>query len=171
MSSINTLSNTDENPLNSVFARKRLPVASGDDRCACVCAQMQTTFKSKKSLEESVGSDISPLLFPYLPFPRTATENVYTLLQPPRSAVRVGSPNDGGDGKLCDGKGGHALSPAPAPGVPHPCVGGSKHPFYSPREVQLVQWGRGGRRDLRSVWPHSLASACILTEIRNGRRV
>ncbi|CAG10944.1 unnamed protein product, partial [Tetraodon nigroviridis] len=60
----------------------------------------------------------------------TATEIAYTLLQPPRSAVRVGSPNDGSDGKLCDGKTSHA----PAPVVPYPCVGGSKHPFFSPRE-------------------------------------
>ncbi|XP_029684525.1 capping protein, Arp2/3 and myosin-I linker protein 3-like isoform X1 [Takifugu rubripes] len=64
----------------------------------------------------------------------TAAENVYTLLQPPRAAAWVGSPNDGSDGKPCDGKTSHALSPAPVAGIPHPCVGSSKHPLYSPRE-------------------------------------
>ncbi|XP_053708449.1 capping protein, Arp2/3 and myosin-I linker protein 3-like isoform X2 [Synchiropus splendidus] len=54
----------------------------------------------------------------------TATENVYTLLQPPRSAVRAGSPGEGGDGK----------SPPLVPGIPHPALAGGRHPFYSPRE-------------------------------------
>ncbi|KAG7228746.1 hypothetical protein INR49_008524 [Caranx melampygus] len=68
----------------------------------------------------------------------TATENVYTFLQPPRSSTRVGSPGDGADGKMNDhqGKNTLALSPPPVPGIPHPGVGGSKHPFYSPREVR-----------------------------------
>ncbi|XP_045906389.1 capping protein, Arp2/3 and myosin-I linker protein 3-like isoform X2 [Micropterus dolomieu] len=67
---------------------------------------------------------------------RTATENVYTLLQPPRSAARAGSPGDGADGRMNDhqGKNTLVLSPPPAPGIPHPGVGGSKHPFFSPRE-------------------------------------
>ncbi|XP_036969838.1 capping protein, Arp2/3 and myosin-I linker protein 3-like isoform X2 [Acanthopagrus latus] len=66
----------------------------------------------------------------------TATENVYTLLQPPRSAGRAGSPGEGADGKINDhqGKNTLVLSPPPVPGIPHPGVGGSKHPFYSPRE-------------------------------------
>ncbi|XP_062251665.1 capping protein, Arp2/3 and myosin-I linker protein 3-like [Platichthys flesus] len=66
----------------------------------------------------------------------TATENVYTLLQPPRSAARAGSPGDGADGKTIDhhGKNTLVLSPTPVPGIPHPGVGGSKHPFYSHRE-------------------------------------
>ncbi|XP_037627126.1 capping protein, Arp2/3 and myosin-I linker protein 3-like [Sebastes umbrosus] len=68
----------------------------------------------------------------------TATENVYTLLQPPRSAGRAGSPGEGADGKMNDhqGKTGTlVLSPPPVPGIPHPGGGGgSKHPFYSPRE-------------------------------------
>lgn len=64
---------------------------------------------------------------------RTATENVYTLLQPPRSAARAGSPGEGVEGKNT-----LVLSPPPVPGIPHPGVGGSKHPFYSPREVQSV---------------------------------
>lgn len=59
----------------------------------------------------------------------TATENVYTLLQPPRSAARAGSPGEGAEGKNT-----LVLSPPPVPGIPHPGVGGSKHPFYSPRE-------------------------------------
>eukprot|EP00064_Thunnus_orientalis_P005009 superscaffoldBa00000475_g5022 len=59
----------------------------------------------------------------------TATENVYTLLQPPRSAARAGSP-----GEVAEGKNTLVLSPPPVPGIPHPGVGGSKHPFYSPRE-------------------------------------
>ncbi|KAM3620063.1 uncharacterized protein V6R79_017685 [Siganus canaliculatus] len=65
-----------------------------------------------------------------------ATENVYTLLQPPRSAGRVGSPGDTADCKTSDhqGKNTLVLSPPPAPGFPHPGMGGSKHPFYSPRE-------------------------------------
>ncbi|XP_051233399.1 capping protein, Arp2/3 and myosin-I linker protein 3-like isoform X3 [Dicentrarchus labrax] len=67
---------------------------------------------------------------------RTATENVYTLLQPPRSAARAGSPGEGADGKINDHQGKNALvlSPPPVPGIPHPGGGGSKHPFYSPRE-------------------------------------
>ncbi|XP_029286265.1 capping protein, Arp2/3 and myosin-I linker protein 3-like isoform X2 [Cottoperca gobio] len=70
----------------------------------------------------------------------TATENVYTLLQPPRSAARAGSPGEGADGKINDhqGKNTLVLSPPPVPGIPHPSVGGSKHPFYSPREKPEV---------------------------------
>ncbi|XP_008280204.1 leucine-rich repeat-containing protein 16B-like [Stegastes partitus] len=66
----------------------------------------------------------------------TATENVYTLLQPPRAAARAGSPSEGADGKINDhqGKNTLVLSPPPVPGIPHPGGGGSKHPFYSPRE-------------------------------------
>ncbi|XP_028259601.1 capping protein, Arp2/3 and myosin-I linker protein 3-like [Parambassis ranga] len=66
----------------------------------------------------------------------TALENVYTLLQPPRSAGRAGSPSEGTDGKINDqqGKSVLALSPPPVPGIPHPGMGGSKYPFYSPRE-------------------------------------
>ena len=72
---------------------------------------------------------------------RTATENVYTLLQPPRSAGRAGSPGEGADGKINDrqGKNTLVLSPPPVPGIPHPGVGGSKHPFYSPREVHSAR--------------------------------
>ncbi|XP_022607125.1 capping protein, Arp2/3 and myosin-I linker protein 3-like [Seriola dumerili] len=66
----------------------------------------------------------------------TATENVYTFLQPPRSSARVGSPGEGADGKMNDlqGKNTLVLSPPPVPGIPHPGGGGGKHPFYSPRE-------------------------------------
>lgn len=66
----------------------------------------------------------------------TATENVYTLLQPPRSSARAGSPGEGSDGKKNDpqGKSPPLLSPPPVPGIPHPAMGGSKHPFYSPKE-------------------------------------
>ncbi|XP_077439282.1 capping protein, Arp2/3 and myosin-I linker protein 3-like isoform X1 [Vanacampus margaritifer] len=57
-----------------------------------------------------------------------ATENVYTLLQPPKSAAR--SPGDGPDGKNT-----LVLSPPPPmPGIPHSGMGGGKHPFYSPTE-------------------------------------
>uniref|UniRef100_A0A3B3ZWY2 Capping protein regulator and myosin 1 linker 3 n=1 Tax=Periophthalmus magnuspinnatus TaxID=409849 RepID=A0A3B3ZWY2_9GOBI len=67
----------------------------------------------------------------------TATENVYTLLQPPRSGGRAGSPGEGGDGKKADTqkKSPPVLSPPPMSGFPHPAGGGNKHPFYSPREV------------------------------------
>ncbi|CAJ1060013.1 capping protein%2C Arp2/3 and myosin-I linker protein 3-like isoform X2 [Xyrichtys novacula] len=64
----------------------------------------------------------------------TATENVYTLLQPPRSATRAGSPGEGADGKNT-----HVMSPPAVPGIPHPSVGGSKHPFFSPREVEISE--------------------------------
>ncbi|XP_044054279.1 capping protein, Arp2/3 and myosin-I linker protein 3-like isoform X1 [Siniperca chuatsi] len=66
----------------------------------------------------------------------TATENVYTLLQPPRSAARAGSPGEGAEGRRNDhqGKSSLVMSPPPVPGIPHPDMGGSKHPFYSPRE-------------------------------------
>ncbi|KAA8589820.1 hypothetical protein FQN60_013185 [Etheostoma spectabile] len=68
---------------------------------------------------------------------RTATENEYTLLQPPRAAARAGSPGDGADGRMNEHQGKNALvlSPPPVPGIPHPDMGGSKHPFYSPREI------------------------------------
>ncbi|XP_061540069.1 capping protein, Arp2/3 and myosin-I linker protein 3-like isoform X2 [Phycodurus eques] len=60
----------------------------------------------------------------------TATENVYTLLQPPRYATRAGSPGDGPDGKNT-----LVLSPPPPmPAIQHSAMGGSKHPFYSPAE-------------------------------------
>uniref|UniRef100_A0AAV2KSD6 Leucine-rich repeat-containing protein 16B-like n=1 Tax=Knipowitschia caucasica TaxID=637954 RepID=A0AAV2KSD6_KNICA len=62
----------------------------------------------------------------------TATENVYTLLQPPRLGERVGSPGEGPDVQK---KSPTVLSPPPIPGFPHP-AGGSKHPFYSSRELQ-----------------------------------
>uniref|UniRef100_A0A3P9Q7T8 Leucine-rich repeat-containing protein 16B-like n=1 Tax=Poecilia reticulata TaxID=8081 RepID=A0A3P9Q7T8_POERE len=65
----------------------------------------------------------------------TAMENVYTLLQAPRPAAK--SPSEGADGKINgqQGKGALILSPPPVPGIPHPGVGGGKHPFYSPREI------------------------------------
>ncbi|KAK5907277.1 hypothetical protein CesoFtcFv8_005145 [Champsocephalus esox] len=70
----------------------------------------------------------------------TATENVYTLLQPPRSSARAGSPGEGADGKTNDHQGENALvlSPPPVPGIPHPGMGGSKHRFFSPREKSEV---------------------------------
>ncbi|XP_031167540.1 capping protein, Arp2/3 and myosin-I linker protein 3-like isoform X1 [Sander lucioperca] len=69
-----------------------------------------------------------------------ATENVYTLLQPPRAAARAGSPGEGADERMNyhQGKNTLVLSPPPVPGIPHPGVGGSKHPFYSPREISEV---------------------------------
>lgn len=71
---------------------------------------------------------------------RTAMENVYTLLQAPHQAAK--SPSEGADGKINEqqGKGAPVLSPPPVPGIPHPGVGGGKHPFYSPREVQLMSF-------------------------------
>uniref|UniRef100_A0A668AFY9 CARMIL C-terminal domain-containing protein n=1 Tax=Myripristis murdjan TaxID=586833 RepID=A0A668AFY9_9TELE len=71
----------------------------------------------------------------------TATENVYTLLQPPRSAARAGSPGEGADGKVNDQQGKNALvlSPPPVQGIPHPGMGGSKHPFFSPKEKPEVE--------------------------------
>uniref|UniRef100_A0A8C6P151 Leucine rich repeat containing 16B n=1 Tax=Nothobranchius furzeri TaxID=105023 RepID=A0A8C6P151_NOTFU len=73
----------------------------------------------------------------------TVATNVYTLLQPPRSAARAGSPSDGADGKMSDhqGKGTLVLSPPPIPGIPHPAMGGGKHPFFSPREVRCAEVG------------------------------
>ncbi|XP_029355872.1 capping protein, Arp2/3 and myosin-I linker protein 3-like isoform X2 [Echeneis naucrates] len=68
----------------------------------------------------------------------TATENVYTFLQPPRTTARVGSPGEGADGKVNDYQGKNALvlssPPVPPVGIPHPGIGGSKHSFYSPKE-------------------------------------
>uniref|UniRef100_A0A667ZVQ0 Capping protein regulator and myosin 1 linker 3 n=1 Tax=Myripristis murdjan TaxID=586833 RepID=A0A667ZVQ0_9TELE len=66
----------------------------------------------------------------------TVATNVYTLLQPPRSAARAGSPGEGADGKVNDQQGKNALvlSPPPVQGIPHPGMGGSKHPFFSPKE-------------------------------------
>uniref|UniRef100_A0A8C5EUE9 Capping protein, Arp2/3 and myosin-I linker protein 3-like n=1 Tax=Gouania willdenowi TaxID=441366 RepID=A0A8C5EUE9_GOUWI len=70
----------------------------------------------------------------------TAMENVYTFLQPPRSAARAGSPNDGNgaDGRPNEHQGKTPLiqSSPIGPNAPHSGTGGSKHPFYSPREVQ-----------------------------------
>ncbi|KAM6963029.1 capping protein, Arp2/3 and myosin-I linker protein 3-like [Aplochiton taeniatus] len=67
----------------------------------------------------------------------TATENVYTLLQPPRSNTRVGSPGEGADGKVEDQRPEDALTLTlkPVQGIPHPGIGGSKHPFYSTRKA------------------------------------
>uniref|UniRef100_A0A8C5ES93 Capping protein, Arp2/3 and myosin-I linker protein 3-like n=1 Tax=Gouania willdenowi TaxID=441366 RepID=A0A8C5ES93_GOUWI len=66
--------------------------------------------------------------------------NVYTFLQPPRSAARAGSPNDGNgaDGRPNEHQGKTPLiqSSPIGPNAPHSGTGGSKHPFYSPREVQ-----------------------------------
>ncbi|XP_077463787.1 capping protein, Arp2/3 and myosin-I linker protein 3-like isoform X1 [Stigmatopora argus] len=60
----------------------------------------------------------------------TASENVYTLLQPPRSSARLGSPSDGPDAKNT-----LVLSPPPPiPSISHSGMGGNKHPFYSPTE-------------------------------------
>ncbi|CDQ84411.1 unnamed protein product, partial [Oncorhynchus mykiss] len=62
----------------------------------------------------------------------TATENVYTLLQPPLSAARAGSPGEGGDveDQRLEEPVGLSLQPVqsipPQPGMP-----GSRHPFYS----------------------------------------
>uniref|UniRef100_A0A8C6S8M8 CARMIL C-terminal domain-containing protein n=1 Tax=Neogobius melanostomus TaxID=47308 RepID=A0A8C6S8M8_9GOBI len=71
----------------------------------------------------------------------TATENVYTLLQPPRSGRRAGSPGEGADGKKADNqkKSPPVLSPQPMTGFPHSAGGSSKHPFYSPREVTSLR--------------------------------
>nr|XP_040040738.1 capping protein, Arp2/3 and myosin-I linker protein 3-like [Gasterosteus aculeatus aculeatus] len=80
-----------------------------------------------------------------------ATENVYTLLQPPRSVARAGSPSEGADVKMNEHLGKNALvlslplvpgiAPpgvaAPgvaAPGAAPPGTVGSKRNFYSPRE-------------------------------------
>ncbi|XP_071262509.1 capping protein, Arp2/3 and myosin-I linker protein 3-like isoform X5 [Salvelinus alpinus] len=73
---------------------------------------------------------------------RTATENVYTLLQPPRSAARACSPGEGADGKVEDQRGeepvGLSLQPVqsipPQPGMP-----GSRHPFYSPSQPSKLE--------------------------------
>uniref|UniRef100_A0A8C7PMT6 CARMIL C-terminal domain-containing protein n=1 Tax=Oncorhynchus mykiss TaxID=8022 RepID=A0A8C7PMT6_ONCMY len=70
----------------------------------------------------------------------TVATNVYTLLQPPRSAARACSPGEGADGKVEDQRGeepvGLSLQPLqsipPQPGMP-----GSRHPFYSPSQVSL----------------------------------
>uniref|UniRef100_A0A673Y565 Capping protein, Arp2/3 and myosin-I linker protein 3-like n=1 Tax=Salmo trutta TaxID=8032 RepID=A0A673Y565_SALTR len=69
----------------------------------------------------------------------TATENVYTLLQPPLSAARAGSPGEGGDveDQRLEEPVGLSLQPVqsipPQPGMP-----GSRHPFYSPSQVQYM---------------------------------
>ncbi|CAB1332067.1 unnamed protein product [Coregonus sp. 'balchen'] len=72
----------------------------------------------------------------------TATENVYTLLQPPRSAARACSPGEGADGKVEDQRReepvGLSLQPVqsipPQPGMP-----GSRHPFYSPSQPSELE--------------------------------
>uniref|UniRef100_A0A8C7P4M9 CARMIL C-terminal domain-containing protein n=1 Tax=Oncorhynchus mykiss TaxID=8022 RepID=A0A8C7P4M9_ONCMY len=69
----------------------------------------------------------------------TATENVYTLLQPPLSAARAGSPGEGGDveDQRLEEPVGLSLQPVqsipPQPGMP-----GSRHPFYSLSQVQYM---------------------------------
>uniref|UniRef100_A0A8C7L3K2 Capping protein regulator and myosin 1 linker 3 n=1 Tax=Oncorhynchus kisutch TaxID=8019 RepID=A0A8C7L3K2_ONCKI len=63
---------------------------------------------------------------------RTVAMNVYTLLQPPLSAARAGSPGEGGDveDQRLEEPVGLSLQPVqsipPQPGMP-----GSRHPFYS----------------------------------------
>ncbi|XP_049588264.1 capping protein, Arp2/3 and myosin-I linker protein 3 isoform X3 [Syngnathus scovelli] len=66
-----------------------------------------------------------------------ATENVYTLLQPPRA--KAGSPGDRPDGKNT-----LVLSlPPPMSGIPYSVMAGSKHPFYSPIERSEKDAGPG----------------------------
>ncbi|CAB1324107.1 unnamed protein product [Coregonus sp. 'balchen'] len=57
----------------------------------------------------------------------TATENVYTLLQPAHSAARAGSPGEGGE--VEDQRGEEPVQSIPP---------GSRHPFYSPSQVQYM---------------------------------
>ncbi|XP_013978498.1 capping protein, Arp2/3 and myosin-I linker protein 3 isoform X1 [Salmo salar] len=70
----------------------------------------------------------------------TATENVYTLLQPPLSAARTGSPGEGGDveDQRLEEPVGLSLQPVqsipPQPGMP-----GSRHPFYSPSQQSELE--------------------------------
>ncbi|XP_020348384.1 capping protein, Arp2/3 and myosin-I linker protein 3 isoform X3 [Oncorhynchus kisutch] len=86
---------------------------------------------------------------------RTATENVYTLLQPPRSAARACSPGEGADGKVEDQRGeepvGLSLQPLqsipPQPGMP-----GSRHPFYSPSQPSKLETAHEQPADTDRHW-------------------
>uniref|UniRef100_A0A8C7GKZ8 CARMIL C-terminal domain-containing protein n=1 Tax=Oncorhynchus kisutch TaxID=8019 RepID=A0A8C7GKZ8_ONCKI len=85
----------------------------------------------------------------------TATENVYTLLQPPRSAARACSPGEGADGKVEDQRGeepvGLSLQPLqsipPQPGMP-----GSRHPFYSPSQPSKLETAHEQPADTDRHW-------------------
>ncbi|XP_030228548.1 capping protein, Arp2/3 and myosin-I linker protein 3 isoform X4 [Gadus morhua] len=70
----------------------------------------------------------------------TAMENVYTLLQPPRTQSRAESPGVSTD-RRGDGPQWEkflVLSPPPVQGIPHTSMGGIKHPFYSPKEKSIL---------------------------------
>lgn len=97
--------------------------------CLSLMFRLAAVFKSLKSYRTY---SCKPFFFPTC---RTATENVYSLLQPSRSAARLGSPGDGADGRLNDQQKKNTLALSPPSSLPHPASGGGKHPFYSPREV------------------------------------
>ncbi|KAJ8336579.1 hypothetical protein SKAU_G00377990 [Synaphobranchus kaupii] len=65
-----------------------------------------------------------------------ATENVYTLLQPPRISGRADPSREGADGKVeehrVEDQGGVA-GVRPVEGIPLPGIGGPKHPSFSSR--------------------------------------
>ncbi|XP_035270940.1 capping protein, Arp2/3 and myosin-I linker protein 3-like isoform X2 [Anguilla anguilla] len=66
-----------------------------------------------------------------------ATENVYTLLQPPRISGKAEPSREGPDGKVEDQRGEDQGGPAgvrPVQGIPLPGMGGQKPPSFSPRQ-------------------------------------
>ncbi|XP_041696261.1 capping protein, Arp2/3 and myosin-I linker protein 3 isoform X3 [Coregonus clupeaformis] len=65
----------------------------------------------------------------------TATENVYTLLQPPHSAARAGSPGEGGEVEDQRGEEPVGQSLQPVQSIPP----GSRHPFYSPSQPSELE--------------------------------
>uniref|UniRef100_A0A8C4YUK0 Capping protein regulator and myosin 1 linker 3 n=1 Tax=Gadus morhua TaxID=8049 RepID=A0A8C4YUK0_GADMO len=102
----------------------------------------------------------------------TAMENVYTLLQPPRTQSRAESPGVSTD-RRGDGPQWEkflVLSPPPVQGIPHTSMGGIKHPFYSPKEVcpgqPLILEGvpKGGSALLRT-WLMVAIENCIISAL------
>ncbi|XP_036834302.1 capping protein, Arp2/3 and myosin-I linker protein 3 isoform X1 [Oncorhynchus mykiss] len=83
----------------------------------------------------------------------TATENVYTLLQPPLSAARAGSPGEGGDveDQRLEEPVGLSLQPVqsipPQPGMP-----GSRHPFYSLSQQSELETEHEQPADIDRQW-------------------
>lgn len=68
---------------------------------------------------------------------RTAQENVYTLLQPPRLAGRAGSPGEGADGTVEDQRAEEptgVMEVRSIQGLPLPSIGENKQ-LYSTRQV------------------------------------
>ena len=96
------------------------------------------------SLSSCIKQSHQPDVFFFLspsPHPsRTAQENVYTLLQPPRLPGRAGSPGEGSDGTVEEERVEEytgVMEVRSIQGLPLPSIGENKQ-LYSTRQVQFI---------------------------------